>query len=58
MPSEAEFDPILENADSKLKGFLATLTEFRVEAAAMDQERLDMATVRASALPFRSLFGT
>lgn len=41
MPSQAEFDPILENADSKLKEFVATLTEFRVEAAAMDRERLD-----------------
>ena len=41
MPSQAEFDPILENADSKLKEFLATLTAFRAEAAAMDQERLD-----------------
>jgi len=41
MPSQAEFDPILENADSKLKEFLATLTEFRAEAAAMGRERLD-----------------
>jgi hypothetical protein len=41
MPSPAEFAPILENADSKLKAFLATLTEFRAEAAAMDRERLD-----------------
>ncbi|HEV2021043.1 MAG TPA: hypothetical protein VGQ94_00790 [Terriglobales bacterium] len=41
MPSQAEFDPILDNADSKLKAFVATLTEFRVEAAAMDKERLD-----------------
>jgi len=41
MPSQAEFDPILENADSKLKEFVAILTEFRVEAAAMDRERLD-----------------
>jgi hypothetical protein len=41
MPSQAEFDPILENADSKIKDFIATLTKFRVEAAAMDPERLD-----------------
>jgi hypothetical protein len=41
MPSQAEFDPILENAGKKLKDFVATLTEFRIEAAAMDQERLD-----------------
>jgi len=41
MPSQAEFDPILENADTKLKGFIATLTEFRVEAANLDRERLD-----------------
>ena len=41
MPSQAEFDPILENADSKLKEFVAILTEFSVEAAAMDRERLD-----------------
>jgi hypothetical protein len=41
MPSQAEFDPILENADKKLKDFVATLTEFRIEAAAMDRERLD-----------------
>ncbi len=40
MPSQAEFDPILENADKKLKDFIATLTEFQVEAA-MDPERLD-----------------
>jgi len=33
MPSQAEFDPILENADKKLKDFVATLTEFRIEAA-------------------------
>jgi len=41
MPSQAEFDPILENADTKLKGFIATLTEFRVEATTMDRQRLD-----------------
>lgn len=41
MPSQAEFDPILENADDKLKGLVATLTEFRVEAAALDRQRLD-----------------
>lgn len=40
MPSQAEFDPILENADKKLKGFVATLMEYRVEAAALDRERL------------------
>jgi hypothetical protein len=41
MPSQAELDPILENADKKLKDFVATLTEFRVEAGALDRERLD-----------------
>jgi len=41
MPPQAEFDPILENADKKLKDFVSTLTEFRVEAAALDRERLD-----------------
>ena len=41
MPSQAEFDPILENADTKLKSLLATLTEFRGEANGMDHERYD-----------------
>lgn len=41
MPSQAEFDPILENAGKKLKDFVATLTEFQIEAAALDRERLD-----------------
>lgn len=41
LPSQAEFDPILENVDAKIKDFIATLAEFRVEAAAMDPERLD-----------------
>jgi len=41
MPSQAEFDPILENADTKLEGFIATLTKFRVEAADLDRETLD-----------------
>jgi len=41
VPSQAEFDPILENADTKLKGFIATLAEFRVEAANFDRETLD-----------------
>lgn len=41
MPSQAELDPILENADSKVGDFIATLTKFRVEASAMDPERLE-----------------
>jgi len=41
MPSQSELDPILENADAKLKNFLATLTEFKTEAAALDKERFD-----------------
>jgi hypothetical protein len=41
MPSQAEFNPILENADKKLKDFASTLTQFRSEAASLDQERLD-----------------
>jgi hypothetical protein len=41
MPTQAEFDPILENAESKLKDYLATLTEFRVEAAAINKSKLD-----------------
>jgi hypothetical protein len=40
MPSQAELDPILENADTKLKDFLATLTEFKSEATALDEDRL------------------
>lgn len=40
MPSQAELDPILENADAKLKDFLATLTEFKSEASALDADRL------------------
>ncbi len=42
MPSQAEFDPILENADKKLKDFVSTLTQFRIEAVSLDQERLDV----------------
>jgi hypothetical protein len=38
IPSQAEFDPILENADSKLKDFVATLTAFRVEAEEIDRD--------------------
>jgi hypothetical protein len=41
MPSQAELDPILENADSKVKDFLATLTRYRVEASGIDRERLE-----------------
>ncbi len=41
MPSQAEFDPILENADTKVKDFLATLTKYRVEGGEMDGERLE-----------------
>ena len=40
MPSHAELDPILDNADVKLKDFLATLAEFKLEANALDQDRL------------------
>lgn len=48
MPSQAELDPILENADTKLKEFLATLTEFKSEASALDEDRLneDMKSIR------------
>ena len=42
MPSQAEFDPILENAETKLTSVVATLTEFRAEAAALDAEILDV----------------
>jgi hypothetical protein len=41
MPSQAEFDPIFENVDKKLKDFGLTLSEFRIEAAAADRERFD-----------------
>ena len=41
MPSQSELDPILDNADAKLKAFLANLTEFKSEAAALDKQRLD-----------------
>ena len=40
IPSQAEFDPILENADSKLRDFQATLSTFRAEASALDEDRL------------------
>jgi hypothetical protein len=48
MPSQAEFDPILENAENKLKGFVATLTEFRAEAAALNEQMLtdDLESIR------------
>jgi len=41
MPSQAEFDPILENADGKVKDFLSTLGKYRVEARDIDNERLE-----------------
>lgn len=41
MPSQAELDPILENADTKVKDFLATLTKYRAEASDIDRERLE-----------------
>jgi hypothetical protein len=41
MPSQAEFDPILENVDKKLKDFASTLSDFRAEASREDRERLD-----------------
>lgn len=41
LPSQAEVDPILENADKKLKDFAATLNEFRVEATSLDRERFN-----------------
>ncbi len=41
MPSQAELDPILENADSKVKDFLATLNKYREEASEIDKERLE-----------------
>lgn len=40
MPSQAEFDPILENADGKLKDLAAILTEFQTEASQIDPDRL------------------
>jgi hypothetical protein len=41
MPSQAEFDPILDNADSKVKDFIATLTKYQAEANEIDKERLE-----------------
>jgi hypothetical protein len=41
MPSQAELDPILENADGKVKDFLATLTKYREEASEIDRERFE-----------------
>ena len=41
MPSQAEFDPILENADAKVKDFLSTLGKYQAEATAVDRERLE-----------------
>jgi hypothetical protein len=41
MPSQAELDPILENADGKVQDFLATLTKYRAEASEIDKERLE-----------------
>jgi hypothetical protein len=41
MPSQAEFDPILDNADSKVKDFLATLSRYQAEANEIDKERLE-----------------
>jgi hypothetical protein len=41
IPTQAEFDPILENGDRKLKDFVGTLTKYRVEATALDKERLE-----------------
>jgi hypothetical protein len=48
MPSQAEFDPILENAENKLKDFVATLTKFRSEAMALDEKKLteDLEAIR------------
>src|ERR1039457_3309692 len=40
MPSQAEFDPILDSADKKLKDFASTLNEFKSVAAGLDRERL------------------
>jgi len=41
MPCQAEFEPILENADRKVKDFVATLTKYRAEASEIDNERLE-----------------
>ena len=41
MPSQAEFDPILESADSSLKDLGAIFAEFHAEAAQLDAKRLD-----------------
>ena len=41
MPSQAELDPILDNADSKVKDFVGTLTKYRAEAGEIDNERLE-----------------
>jgi hypothetical protein len=40
MPTQAEFDPILENADAKMRDFLSTLRKYRAEASEVDGERL------------------
>src|SRR5438874_11333570 len=39
--TQAEFDPILESADGKLKDFLAVLTEFTAEATAINKNKLN-----------------
>lgn len=41
MPSQAELDPILENADTKVNAFLSTLSKYQKEATAIDRERLE-----------------
>jgi hypothetical protein len=41
MPSQAELDPILENADSKVEHFLATLAKYHAEASEIDGRRLE-----------------
>jgi len=41
MPSQAEFDPILENANTKVKDFLSTLGKYHAEATEIDRERLE-----------------
>jgi hypothetical protein len=41
MPSQTEFDPILENVGKKLKDFASTLSDFRAEAIHEDRDRLD-----------------
>ncbi len=40
LPSQAELDPILENLNTKLKDFAATLTDFKPEATTLDRDRL------------------